>query len=61
VFWAYFSGLILTMGAIVTLLHERKHRKPEIMEPFYPSQSQEEHPDASSGVRPPGTGPAIVD
>jgi len=61
VFWAYFSGLILTMGAIVTLLHERKHRKPEIMEPFYPSQSEEEHPDASSGVRPPGTGPAIVD
>lgn len=28
VFWAYFSGLILTMGAIVTLLHERRNRKP---------------------------------
>lgn len=37
VFWAYFSGLILTMGAIVTLLHERKHRKPEIMERYYGS------------------------
>ncbi len=39
VFWAYFSGLILTMGAIVTLLHERKHRKPEIMEPYLPTQA----------------------
>jgi membrane protein len=27
VFWAYFSGLILTMGAIVTLLHERRNNK----------------------------------
>ena len=34
VFWAYFSGLILTMGAIVTLLHERKHRKPELVLSF---------------------------
>ena len=39
VFWAYFSGLILTMGAIVTLLHERKHRKPEIMDRFLPTDS----------------------
>ncbi len=30
VFWAYFSGLILTMGAIITLLHERKHRKLQL-------------------------------
>jgi len=30
VFWAYFSGLILTMGAIVSLLHERKHRKLQL-------------------------------
>jgi len=36
VFWAYFSGLILTMGAIVTLLHERKHRMPEILAPYLP-------------------------
>jgi membrane protein len=41
VFWAYFSGLILTMGAIVTLLHERKHRKPEIMERFYGSSDDD--------------------
>jgi len=37
VFWAYYSGLVLTMGSIVTLLHERKHRRPEIMEAFYPA------------------------
>jgi membrane protein len=37
VFWAYFSGLILTMGAIVTLLHERKHRQPEILDPYLPN------------------------
>lgn len=42
VFWAYFSGLILTMGAIVTLLHERKHRMPEIIEPFLPDPTPEE-------------------
>ena len=41
VFWAYFSGLILTMGAIVTLLHERKHRKPEIMERYYGSSDDD--------------------
>lgn len=41
VFWAYFSGLILTMGAIVTLLHERKHRKPEILEPFLGTSSDD--------------------
>lgn len=34
VFWAYFSGLILTFGAIITLLHERKHRKPELLSNF---------------------------
>ncbi len=34
VIWAYFSGLILTMGAIVTLLHERKHRQPELLSSF---------------------------
>jgi len=34
VIWAYFSGLILTMGAIVTLLHERKHRRPELLSRF---------------------------
>jgi len=34
VVWAYFSGLILVMGAIVTLLHERKLRKPEILYRF---------------------------
>ena len=41
VFWANFSGLILTMGAIVTLLHERKHRKPEILDRFLPTGADE--------------------
>jgi len=26
VFWAYYSGVLLSLGAIVTLLHERRHR-----------------------------------
>jgi membrane protein len=26
VFWAYYSGIVLNIGAISTLLHERKHR-----------------------------------
>jgi membrane protein len=37
VLWAYFSGLVLTMGAITTLLHERKHRKPELVRPMFSS------------------------
>ncbi|MDA0830622.1 MAG: YihY/virulence factor BrkB family protein [Proteobacteria bacterium] len=48
VFWAYFSGLILTMGAIVTLLHERKHRRPELMKRYYPSDIPDELEDISS-------------
>jgi membrane protein len=31
VFWAYYSGLILTLGAMTTLLHERRNRKPSIV------------------------------
>ncbi len=27
VFWAYYSGIVLTIGALSTLLHERKHRR----------------------------------
>lgn len=50
VFWAYFSGLLLTMGAIVTLLHERKHRKPEIIEPFYPAVQYDNEHDPDSLV-----------
>jgi membrane protein len=50
VFWAYFSGLLLALGAIVTLLHERKHRKPELMEPYYPSISYDEEHDADSFI-----------
>lgn len=38
VIWAYFSGLILTMGAIISLLHERKHRKPELLSRFLGSE-----------------------
>lgn len=49
VFWAYYSGLILTMGAIVTLLHERKHRMPEIMDPFYPAASDAARQDSETG------------
>lgn len=26
VFWAYYSGMVLIIGALVTLLHERRHR-----------------------------------
>ncbi len=26
VFWAYYSGIVMNIGAITTLLHERKHR-----------------------------------
>ena len=26
ILWAYYSGLVLNIGAITTLLHERKHR-----------------------------------
>ena len=38
VIWAYFSGLILTMGAIISLLHERIHRKPELLSRFLGSE-----------------------
>lgn len=28
VFWAYFSGLVLAIGAITCMIHERRHRSP---------------------------------
>jgi membrane protein len=31
VLWAYYSGLVLNIGAIATLLHERKHRYRQSM------------------------------
>jgi membrane protein len=40
VFWAYFSGLILTLGAITTLLHERKHRKPELIATYLSNEGE---------------------
>jgi len=48
VFWAYFSGLLLSLGAIVTLLHERKHRKPEIMATYYPTVAYDDKHDPDS-------------
>ena len=32
VVWAYYSGIVLNIGAISTLLHERKHRNDQIID-----------------------------
>lgn len=51
VFWAYFSGLILTMGAVVTLLHERRNRKSGFIPGFNGKTSLSTAPSGEVTVR----------
>lgn len=51
VFWAYFSGLILTMGAVVTLLHERRNRKSGLIPGFSGKTSFSTTPSGEVTVR----------
>jgi len=46
VFCAYYSGLILTFGAMTTLLHERRHRKPALVQ-FMSTMSDETEPNSN--------------
>ena len=46
VFWAYFSGLVLNLGAITTMLHERKHKKPIVMRQYLAFEDEAESEDA---------------
>lgn len=44
VFWVYFSGLVLAVGALVALLHERRHRARPALDGEPPSEhSPSEH------------------
>lgn len=58
VFWVYYSGLVLCIGGIVSLLHERRfrlHRKQKQVEEMqHAIESKEEHPPRTGLPSAPG-------
>jgi len=40
VFWAYYSGIVLNLGALIALLHEARHRVEQIDTPSLPDNNQ---------------------